>query len=115
MQEPGRAGPTEAIEAVCYVLFNEEDRDKHFLPAELKPNCVERDTTGWEAIKELTGSRIRCRSELAASRLGEIPGRGTRLPPQFAALEEAVYPRGQTIRVFSVASCKKRLRGLSIR
>ena len=30
VQEAGRAGRDEAIEADCYVLFNEEDLDKHF-------------------------------------------------------------------------------------
>ena len=31
MQEAGRAGRDQNLNAECYVLFNEEDLDKHFI------------------------------------------------------------------------------------
>ena len=46
IQEAGRAGRNERIEAECYVLFNEDDLNKHFVL--LNKTLVQRDSAGLE-------------------------------------------------------------------
>lgn len=57
VQEAGRAGRDENINAECYVLFNEDDLNKHFLLLnQTKLNLGEIDQV-WRAIKTITKSR----------------------------------------------------------
>ena len=58
VQEAGRAGRDESIEADCYVLFNEEDLDKHFYLLNQTKLRIKEIQQVWKAIKELTSSRI---------------------------------------------------------
>ena len=108
VQEAGRAGRDENITADCYVLFNEQDLDKHFtLLNQTRLNQKEIQQI-WKAIKNLTGFRSKISNsaiEIARKagwddNLNEIE---TRVKSAIAALEEAGYlKRGQnTPRVFA--------------
>lgn len=96
VQEAGRAGRDENISADCYVLFNEEDLDKHFiLLNQTKINSKEINQV-WKAIKELTKTRDKAsNSALEIARkagwddgINEIE---TRVTTAIAALEDAGY------------------------
>lgn len=57
VQEAGRAGRNPNLEAKCYVLFNENDLDKHFaLLNQTKLNMSEIQQI-WKAIKDLTKTK----------------------------------------------------------
>jgi len=108
VQEAGRAGRDENIEAECYVLFNEEDLSKHFtLLNQTKLNIKEIQQI-WKAIKNLT----RFRSKVSNSALEIAREAGwddtvseieTRVKTAIAALEQSGYlKRGQNIpRIFA--------------
>lgn len=109
VQEAGRAGRDENITADCYVLFNEQDLDKHFtLLNQTRLNQKEIQQI-WKAIKNLTGFRSKISNsaiEIARKagwddNLNEIE---TRVKSAIAALEEAGYlKRGQnTPRVLQI-------------
>lgn len=58
VQEAGRAGRDENIQAQCYILFNEGDLDKHFLLLnQTKLNFSEIQQI-WKAVKECTKARL---------------------------------------------------------
>ncbi|TMI72597.1 MAG: RecQ family ATP-dependent DNA helicase [Bacteroidetes bacterium] len=108
IQEAGRAGRDENMEADCFVLFNEEDLDKHFiLLNQTKINSKEINQV-WKAIKDLTRTRDKVsNSALEIARkagwddsINEIE---TRVVTAIAALEDAGYlKRGQNMpRVFA--------------
>ncbi|MCU7549834.1 RecQ family ATP-dependent DNA helicase [Chitinophagaceae bacterium LB-8] len=101
VQEAGRAGRKETIVADCYVLFNEEDLDKHFiLLNQTKLNCKEINQI-WKAIKELAKTKDRVtNSALEIARKAgwddNIKDVETRVITAIAALEDARYiKRGQ--------------------
>ena len=96
VQEAGRAGRDEAIEADCYVLFNEEDLDKHFFLLNQTKLRMKEIQQVWKAIKELTGSRISLSALELARKAGwdeNIQDVETRVTTAIAALEEAGYIR----------------------
>ncbi|MDQ3534450.1 MAG: RecQ family ATP-dependent DNA helicase [Bacteroidota bacterium] len=108
VQEAGRAGRNEKISADCYVLFNDEDLNKHFvLLNQTKITHIEIQQI-WKAIKSL--SRVR---ESVSNSALEIARRAgwddnvreieTRVTSAIAALEDAGYvKRGQNSpRVFA--------------
>ncbi len=108
VQEAGRAGRDEHISAECYVLFNEEDLDKHFiLLNQTKINKYEIDQV-WKAVKFITKTRLIVqKSALEIAReagwdenIREIE---TRVTTAIAALEDAGYlERGQNMpRIFA--------------
>jgi ATP-dependent DNA helicase RecQ len=101
VQEAGRAGRDESLTAECYVLFNEEDLDKHFILLNQTKLGIKEINQIWKAIKELTKTRDRVsNSALEIARKAgwddntkEIE---TRVTTAVAALEEAGYlKRGQ--------------------
>ena len=108
VQEAGRAGRDENINADCYVLFNEEDLDKHFILLNQTKISSKEINQIWKAIKELTKTRDRVsNSALEIARkagwddsIGEME---TRVKTAIAALEDAGYlKRGQNMpRVFA--------------
>ena len=65
VQEAGRAGRDENIEANCYVLFNDEDLSKHFLLLNQTKITIKEIRQVWKAIKDLT----RFRSKISNSAL----------------------------------------------
>lgn len=108
VQEAGRAGRDENIVADCYVLFNEEDLNKHFILLNQTKISIKEIQQVWRAIKYLT----KFRSTVSNSALEIARKAGwddsviqieTRVTTAIAALEEAGYlKRGQNIpRVFA--------------
>jgi ATP-dependent DNA helicase RecQ len=108
IQEAGRAGRNENIEADCYVLFNEEDLGKHFILLNQSKISIKEIQQIWKAIKDIT----RFRSSVSNSSLEIARKAGwddtvveieTRVTTAIAALEEAGYlKRGQNMpRVFA--------------
>lgn len=57
VQEAGRAGRDENIQAECYILFNENDLDKHFMLLNQTKLSINEIQQVWKAIKNLTKSR----------------------------------------------------------
>ena len=104
VQEAGRAGRDESISADCYILFNEEDLDKHFIllnQTKLYPKEVKQI---WSTLKELTqGPSFKIsKSALEIARkagwndsLSDIE---TRVKTAISSLEESGYiKRGQNM------------------
>lgn len=96
VQEAGRAGRNQSLEADCYVLFNEKDLDKHFLMLNQTKLSLSEIQQVWKAIKNLTKNRtILKRSPLEIAREagfddpnGDVE---TRVKTAILALEEAGY------------------------
>ncbi|MBI1268152.1 MAG: RecQ family ATP-dependent DNA helicase [Cryomorphaceae bacterium] len=108
IQEAGRAGRDEAMDADCFVLFNEEDLSKHFIMLNQTKLSIKEIQQVWRAIKEIT----RFRSTVSNSALEIARKAGwednvreieTRVKTAIAALEDAGYlKRGQNMpRVFA--------------
>jgi ATP-dependent DNA helicase RecQ len=108
IQEAGRAGRDENIVADCFVLFNEEDLDKHFILLNQTKLSIKEIQQIWKAIKEIT----KFRSTVSNSALEIARKAGwddnvveieTRVTTAIAALEDAGYlKRGQNMpRVFA--------------
>ncbi|WP_026764550.1 RecQ family ATP-dependent DNA helicase [Sediminibacterium salmoneum] len=108
VQEAGRAGRDENINANCYILFNEEDLDKHFILLNQTKISSKEINQIWKAIKDITKTRDRAsNSALEIARkagwddgINEIE---TRVTTAIAALEDAGYlKRGQNMpRIFA--------------
>lgn len=103
VQEAGRAGRDEKIEAECYVLFNEEDLSKHFILLNQTKLNIQEIKQIWNAIKFITKYRTSVsNSPLEIARqagwddsISEIE---TRVTTAIAALEDAGYlRRGQNM------------------
>lgn len=69
VQEAGRAGRDQNIQAECYILFNENDLDKHFILLNQTKLSISEIQQAWKGIKELTRNRKRiCCSALEIAR-----------------------------------------------
>lgn len=96
IQEAGRAGRDENIEADCYILYNEEDLDKHFrLLSQTKLNQKEIQQV-WTGIKNITKTRkLVTKSALEIARSAgwddEVNGIQTRITTAIATLEDTGY------------------------
>lgn len=108
VQEAGRAGRDENISADCFVLFNEEDLNKHFILLNQTKLSVKEIQQIWRAIKYIT----KFRSSVSNSALEIARKAGwddnvieieTRVTTAIAALEHAGYlKRGQNVpRIFA--------------
>ncbi|MFC1224763.1 RecQ family ATP-dependent DNA helicase [Pedobacter sp. BG31] len=114
VQEAGRAGRDEQLQADCFVLFSEEDLDKHFILLNQTKISSKEINQIWKAVKELTRSRDKAsNSALEIARkagwddgISEIE---TRVTTAIAALEDAGYlKRGQNMpRVFATSILSK--------
>ncbi|MDO5357190.1 MAG: RecQ family ATP-dependent DNA helicase [Conchiformibius sp.] len=104
VQEAGRAGRDEQIQAACYVLFQAEDLDKHFILLNQTKIAQKEINQIWKAVKDLCGKR----SQIAESALNIARQAGwhdehvdeieTRVTTAIAALEQAGYvKRGQNM------------------
>jgi ATP-dependent DNA helicase RecQ len=108
IQEAGRAGRDESISADCFVLFSDEDLNKHFILLNQTKLSIKEIQQVWKAIKEITRFRLGVsQSALEIARkagwddsVAEIE---TRVTTAIAALEEAGYlKRGQNMpRIFA--------------
>jgi ATP-dependent DNA helicase RecQ len=108
IQEAGRAGRDENINAECYVLFNEEDLDKHFILLNQTKISSKEINQVWKAIKDLTRTRDKASNSALeiARKAGWDDGLmdiETRITTAIAALEDAGYiKRGQNMpRIFA--------------
>ncbi len=103
IQEAGRAGRDENIEADCYVLFNEEDLSKHFILLNQTKLNIKEIQQVWKAVKDLTRFRLKVsNSALEIARKAgwddSVYEIETRVKTAIAALEESGYlKRGQNI------------------
>ena len=103
VQEAGRAGRDEKISAECFVLFDEEDLNKHFILLNQTKVSVKEIRQIWQAIKELT----KLRSKVSSSALEIARKAGwddsvneieTRVKTAISTLEESGYiERGQNM------------------
>ena len=69
VQEAGRAGRDPNLQAHCYVLYNENDLDSHFIMLNQSKLSMNQIQQVWRAIKNLTPHRMEfCRSALEIAR-----------------------------------------------
>jgi len=104
VQEAGRAGRNEDIQAECYVLFNDEDLDKHFILLNQTKLSISEIQQVWKAIKDLTRTHNNiCCSALEIARQAGwddslYEEMETRVKTAIAALENAGYiERGKNV------------------
>ncbi|MES2810431.1 MAG: RecQ family ATP-dependent DNA helicase [Bacteroidota bacterium] len=114
VQEAGRAGRDENIEADCYVLFNEDDLSKHFIMLNQTKISIKEIQQIWRTIKYLTRFRDKMsNSALEVARQAgwddSVDDIETRVTTAIAALEDAGYlKRGQNQpRVFASSILSK--------
>ena len=103
VQEAGRAGRDPSLDAECYILFNDNDLDKHFILLNQTKLSISEIQQVWQAIKKMTKNRNEfCSSALEIARaagwddsVGEIE---TRVRTAINALETAGYiKRGKNV------------------
>lgn len=98
VQEAGRAGRDENLQAECYVLYNEEDLSKHFTLLNQTKITLKEINQVWSAIKKLKTKMSSSALEIArkAGWDDNVIGIENRITTAIAALEEAGYlKRGQ--------------------
>jgi len=110
VQEAGRAGRDPLLQADCYVLFNDEDLNKHFILLNQTKLSISEIQQVWKAIKDLTKLRQSiCCSPLEIARQAGWDGASveieTRVKTAIAALESAGYiKRGRNVpRVYATS------------
>ncbi|RFM27039.1 RecQ family ATP-dependent DNA helicase [Deminuibacter soli] len=108
VQEAGRAGRDESITANCFILFNEEDLNKHFILLNQTRLSMSEIQQVWSAVKAVTTYRLAfSNSPLEIARKAgwkeDVVDIETRVLNAIAALEDAGYvKRGQNMpRVFA--------------
>jgi ATP-dependent DNA helicase RecQ len=108
VQEAGRAGRDEQMKADCFVLFNEEDLNKHFILLNQTKLSIKEIQQVWRAIKSITSIRATVsNSALEIARKAgwdeSVADIETRVKAAIAALEDAGYvKRGRNMpRVFA--------------
>ena len=103
VQEAGRAGRDQSLQAECYVLFNDSDLDKHFILLNQTKLSISEIQQIWKAIKDLTKTRPSlCRSPLEIARQAgwddTVEDIETRVKTAVLALENAGYiSRGKNV------------------
>ncbi|MDE6091585.1 MAG: RecQ family ATP-dependent DNA helicase, partial [Ruminococcus sp.] len=116
VQEAGRAGRDQSLQAECYVLFNDGDLDKHFILLNQTKLSISEIQQVWKAIKNLT--RIRpevCCSPLEVARQAgwddSVADIETRVKTAIQALENAGYlKRGKNVpRVYATSILVKNM------
>lgn len=96
IQEAGRAGRDPSMTAECYVLFHDNDLDKHFILLNQTKLSISEIQQVWKAMKDLTRHRATvCCSPLEIARQAGWDDSGsdmeTRVKTAIAALENAGY------------------------
>lgn len=103
VQEAGRAGRDRNLQAECYVLFNDDDLNKHFMLLNQTKLSISEIQQIWKAIKELTKTRpYICRSPLEIARQAgwddSVADIDTRVKTALQALENAGFiERGKNV------------------
>lgn len=96
VQEAGRAGRDPGMQAECYVLFNDNDLDKHFILLNQTKLSISEIQQVWQAMKELTRNRpvVYCSPLEIARKAGwddSVHDIETRVKTAVSALENARY------------------------
>lgn len=123
VQEAGRAGRDPSLQADCYVLFNDNDLDKHFILLNQTKLSISEIQQVWKAIKDLTRNRpnICCSALEIARQAGWDDSAGseieTRVKTAISALETARYiVRGRNVpRVYATSIRAKDMNEASYR
>ena len=103
VQEAGRAGRNKDSNAECYILFNEDDLDKHFQYLNEMKLSINEIKQIWRAIKTLSGRRGRfTRTPLEIARAAGWDDNSnnveTKVKAAISALEQAGYiTRGRNV------------------
>ena len=116
VQEAGRAGRDQSLNAECYVLFNDSDLDKHFILLNQTKLSISEIQQVWKAIKDLTHTRPDvCCSPLEIARQAgwdeSVSDIETRVKTAIQALENAGYiKRGKnTPRIYATSLLVKNM------
>ena len=103
VQEAGRAGRDPTLEARCYLLYSDDDLEKHFILLNQTKVSISEIQQVWKAVKDLTRyrSRAECSALEIARRAGwddSVPEIETRVRTALSALEQGGYiERGNNI------------------
>lgn len=103
VQEAGRAGRDPHLNAKCYVLYGDEDLDKHFVLLNQTKLSISEIQQVWKAIKVLTKQRphVSCSALEIARQAGwdnSVSDIETRVRTALSALEQSGYiERGNNI------------------
>lgn len=103
VQEAGRAGRDQSLQAECVVLFNDSDLDKHFILLNQTKLSISEIQQVWKAVKDLTKTRQEvCCSPLEVARKAgwddSVSDIETRVKTALQALENAGYlKRGKNV------------------
>ncbi len=116
VQEAGRAGRDQTLAAECFVLFNDNDLDKHFMLLNQTKLSISEIQQVWKAVKDLTKMRqtINCSPLEIARQAGwddSVAEIETRVKTAIAALENAGYiKRGRNMpRVYATSILAKNM------
>ena len=96
VQEAGRAGRDPNLSARCYVLYNDNDLDKHFILLNQTKLSISEIQQVWKAVKSLTKHRMKvnCSALEIARQAGwddSVSDIETRVRTALAALEQSGY------------------------
>lgn len=112
VQEAGRAGRDPKMQAQCFVLYSDNDLDKHFILLNQTKLSLSEIQQVWRAIKELTRQRehVNCSPLDVARQAGwdeSVTDREGRVRTAIAALEQAGYiQRGNNIpHIYATSIC----------
>lgn len=103
VQEAGRAGRDPHLNAKCYVLYSDEDLDKHFILLNQTKLSISEIQQVWKAIKDFTKQRphVSCSALEIARQAGwddSVSDIETRARTALSALEQSGYiERGNNI------------------
>ena len=103
VQESGRAGRDASLNADCYVLFNDEDLDKHFILLNQTKLSISEIQQVWRAVKDLArhDGVLSCSALELARQAGwddTVSDVETRVTTAVSALENAGYlVRGRNV------------------
>lgn len=122
VQEAGRAGRDPSMQADCYVLYNDNDLDKHFVLLNQTKLSISEIQQVWKAVKDLTKLRSRvCCSPLEIARQAgwddSVSDIETRVKTAISALENAGYvKRGRNVpHVYATGILAKNMREAAFR
>lgn len=116
VQEAGRAGRDQSLQAECVVLFNDSDLDKHFILLNQTKLSISEIQQVWKAVKDLTKTRQEvCCSPLEVARKAgwddSVSDIETRVKTALQALENAGYlKRGKNVpRIYATSILVKNM------
>lgn len=122
VQEAGRAGRDPSMQADCYVLYNDNDLDKHFILLNQTKLSISEIQQVWKAVKDLTRLRPSvCCSPLEIARQAgwddSVRDIETRVKTAISALENAGYvKRGRNVpHVYATSILAKNMQEASFR